>query len=236
MRTAQSYATLEQLGRLVVTTREASVALGLDPSAATHALTRLAEVGLVRRLRHGVWQIGGGTLDPLLVLPALTQPYPSYVSLWSALFGHGMIGQIPRSVYAVSLGRARSVKTEAGEFRIHHVTPDLYGGAEVARAYGLAPLPRRRRYSTPSTCCRRVPALCLFRSWCYPTASTRQRSGGGSIASRQTVSGQWCRGNSTIFLWERPNGRQPKAVPRANARERDATVPGAPGVWRRLTT
>ena len=130
MRTAQSYATLEQLGRLVVTTREASVALGLDPSAATHALTRLAEVGLVRRLRHGVWQIGGGTLDPLLVLPALTQPYPSYVSLWSALFGHGMIEQIPRSVYTVSLGRARSVKTEAGEFRIHHVTPDLYGGAE----------------------------------------------------------------------------------------------------------
>ena len=85
MRTAQSYATLEQLGRLVVTTREASVALGLDPSAATHALTRLAEVGLVRRLRHGVWQIGGGTLDPLLVLPALTQPYPSYVSLWLSL-------------------------------------------------------------------------------------------------------------------------------------------------------
>jgi len=130
VRTAQSYATLEQLRRPVVTTREASVALGLDPSAATHALTRLAEAGLVRRLRHGLWQVGAGTLDPLLVLPALTQPYPSYVSLWSALFGHGMIEQIPRSVYAVSLGRARSISTEAGEFHVHHVAPDLYGGAE----------------------------------------------------------------------------------------------------------
>ncbi len=130
MRTAQLYATLEQLERPVVTTREASVAWSLDPSATTHALTRLAAVGLVKRLRHGVWQIGSGKIDPLLVLPVLTQPYPSYVSLWSALFGHGMIEQIPRSVYAVSLGGARSVKTEAGEFRIHHVSPDLYGGAE----------------------------------------------------------------------------------------------------------
>jgi predicted transcriptional regulator of viral defense system len=130
VRTARSYATLEQLRRPVVTTREASVAWGLDPSATTHALSRLAEVSLVKRLRQGVWQIGSGTLDPLLVLPVLTQPYPSHVSMWSALFGHGMIEQIPRSVYAVSLGRARSVRTEAGEFRIHHVTPDLYGGAE----------------------------------------------------------------------------------------------------------
>ena len=60
----------------------------------------------------------------------LTRPYPSYISLWSALFDHGMLDQIPRSVYATSLDRPQTIKTSIGEYRIHHVHPDLFGGFE----------------------------------------------------------------------------------------------------------
>jgi predicted transcriptional regulator of viral defense system len=130
MRASDAYAALEVLGRPVVTTSEAAVVWEAELSAATHTLSRLAQSGLVRRVRHGVWKVGPGSVDPLDVLAVLTQPYPSYVSLWSALFEHGMIEQIPRSIYAASLDRSRTVETDAGEFRIHHVHPDLFGGFE----------------------------------------------------------------------------------------------------------
>ena len=60
----------------------------------------------------------------------LTRPYPSYISLWSTLFDHGMLDQVPRSVYAASLARPQAVQTSVGEYRAHHVRPDLFGGFE----------------------------------------------------------------------------------------------------------
>jgi predicted transcriptional regulator of viral defense system len=64
------------------------------------------------------------------MLPVLTRPYPSYISLWSTLFDHGMLDQVPRSVYAASLARPQAVQTSVGEYRAHHVHPDLFGGFE----------------------------------------------------------------------------------------------------------
>jgi predicted transcriptional regulator of viral defense system len=93
-------------------------------------LGRLAKSGLVRRLRAGIWKIGPAPVSADVVLPVLTRPYPSYISLWSALFDHGMLDQIPRSVYATSLDRPQTIKTSIGEYRIHHVHPDLFGGFE----------------------------------------------------------------------------------------------------------
>jgi predicted transcriptional regulator of viral defense system len=93
-------------------------------------LARLSRPGLVQRLRAGIWKIGPAAVSADVVLPALTRPYPSYISLWSALFDHGMLDQIPRSVYAVSLARPQAIKTSVGEYRVHHVHPDLFGGFE----------------------------------------------------------------------------------------------------------
>lgn len=130
MRTSERYARLEALGRPVITTAEVAVVWGSSVNTATVALARLADAGLVRRVRHGIWKVGPGAVDPRDVLPVLTHPYPSYVSLWSALFEHGMIEQIPTSLYAASLDRSRTVPTSGGEFSLHHIHPELFGGIE----------------------------------------------------------------------------------------------------------
>jgi hypothetical protein len=41
-----------------------------------------------------------------------------------------MIEQIPRGVFAVSLDRPKTIDTQLGQFQIHHVHPDLFGGFE----------------------------------------------------------------------------------------------------------
>jgi hypothetical protein len=61
----------------------------------------------------------------------LSDPYPSYLSLQTALYLHGMISQIPSITFAVTLARSGSVKTSVGEISFHHVGPKLFGGFEV---------------------------------------------------------------------------------------------------------
>lgn len=125
---------IERLGRLqtldrpVLSTGEVAVAWSTSLSATTQMLTRLAAAGLVSKVRPGIWHVGPGVPEPTLVLPALTNPYPSYVSGWTALSQHQMIEQIPRSVFAVSLGRPKQVLTASARYDIHHVHPRLFGG------------------------------------------------------------------------------------------------------------
>ncbi len=127
MRSLDKYTLLLALGRPVITTGEAAVAWDVPPVSAAKQLSRLMAAGAITKLAHGVWQVTG-TPDPSVVLPVLTNPYPSYVSGWSALSRHGMIEQIPRGVFAVSLDRARTVETTSGRYEIHHIHPELFGG------------------------------------------------------------------------------------------------------------
>lgn len=128
MRSSEAYARLATLGAPVFVTGEAAVAWGAELPAAAKTLRRLADDGLIRRLRQGVWLVGSGPPDPADVLLALTRPYPSYLSSWSALSTHGMIEQIPRSTHAASLGRTQTVNTDYTRFEIHHLHPDVFGG------------------------------------------------------------------------------------------------------------
>lgn len=128
MSTIDRYARLRALGRPVVTTGEAAATWSSSLATAARSLVRLTDAGLVTKLCHGVWHMGRDTPDPAYVLPVLTNPYPSYLSGWSVLARHGMIEQIPRSVFAVSLDRARTVKTTFDRYEIHHIHPGLYGG------------------------------------------------------------------------------------------------------------
>lgn len=135
MRSSEAYARLQALHQPVLTNGEIAAAWGTSESATTHALRRLEEDRLVKRLRHGIWAVPrewGGAIDPLDVLPVLTRPYPSYGSMWTALAIHGMIEQIPRSFFGVSLNRARNVTTTIGDFRVHAIHPDLFGGTRGA--------------------------------------------------------------------------------------------------------
>jgi len=110
--------------------------LNIPTSTASRLLARLATAGHLLNLRHGVWAIPG-KLDPLALPNILTAPLPSYVSLQSALYYHGIISQIPTVIYAVSVGRARVFRTPLGTVSLHHVQPEFFFGFEVMEADGV---------------------------------------------------------------------------------------------------
>ena len=64
------------------------------------------------------------------LVPHLTAQLPSYVSLQTALYHHGMISQIPSAVYAVSLTWTRRYATAVAEFSVYHVAPGWFFGYE----------------------------------------------------------------------------------------------------------
>jgi predicted transcriptional regulator of viral defense system len=61
----------------------------------------------------------------------ISAPSPSYVSLQSALFHHGLIEQIPSVIYAAAPGRPRRVKTPLGTVSFHRLPPELFEGFEI---------------------------------------------------------------------------------------------------------
>lgn len=128
MRSTDALHQLGTLGTPVITTAEASAVLGMAPPSASKTLSRLATAHLVHRVCQGVWAIGGEAPDISDVAPVLTRPYPNYVSMYSALFRHAMIDQIPRSVDLMSLGRPMKVTTSVGVFNVHHIHPDSFNG------------------------------------------------------------------------------------------------------------
>lgn len=135
MRSTVALAALESLDKRVVTTSEAAVLWQISSSTASKTLSRLSSAGLMLGLSSGVWAVGSVVPDALEVVPVLTRPYPSYVSMYTALFKHGMIDQIPRSLHVVSLGRPKRVVTTLGTVVIHHLQPELFGGYEGETSY-----------------------------------------------------------------------------------------------------
>ncbi len=140
MRSIDALSALGTLRKPVITTAEASAVWGMTAPSASKALTRLAEAHVVQRVGQGMWAMGSGTLDVYEVAPVLTRPYPNYVSMYSALFRHAMIDQIPRGVDLMSLGRPMKVVTSAGLFTVHHIHENSFVGflGQTAIRSGLA--------------------------------------------------------------------------------------------------
>ncbi len=134
--------TVDVLGRLralrvpAFTTSDAAAAVGLSIEATSQALRRLGAAGLVTPVRKGLWTTRESP-DPLTLADYITAPHPSYVSLQSALHLHGMIEQIPNVTYLVSLGRTAQSSTLVGTFSVHHVGPQLFGGATMDHRTGV---------------------------------------------------------------------------------------------------
>src|SRR5437879_6411105 len=101
----------------------------MTPFAATHALRRLANDGILVYLKRGVWanQLFED-LDPLEAIPHLTAPWASYVSLYSALSRQGIIEEVPQASYGVTAGRPQKLTTPLGTFHIHHLPGHLIWG------------------------------------------------------------------------------------------------------------
>ena len=137
MGAASDIASLRAMGRPLVTTRDAAVRLGLSTSAASHVLRRLANAGVVVAIRRGLWALESD-VDPMQLAVWATAPYPSYVSLWSALHAHGMLAQVPRETYVVSVGRPQRIETALGILVVHRVAPEVFGGFEINNDVPLA--------------------------------------------------------------------------------------------------
>jgi predicted transcriptional regulator of viral defense system len=103
------------------------VALDIQKSHASKLLDRLAQNGHVIRLMRGLWAMPE-SLEPLALVPHMTAPFPSYVSLQSALYYHDMISQIPEVIYCVSLARTRTYETPVATISVHHIPVNFFFG------------------------------------------------------------------------------------------------------------
>jgi len=130
MNAARAYARLSSFGPPVVRTSEAAALLGLSAVSAAQSLRRLSASGLLKPLRHGLFWVAAGPIDPWVALGYIAAPYPAYASLYSALYLRGALSQLPVVHYAVTLGRSQRVATSAGDFSLHHVAPELFDGFE----------------------------------------------------------------------------------------------------------
>lgn len=143
MTSREAYARLRGLGMPVVETAEVAALLGQSGFAASKTLARLAASGLVTRIRDGTWWIDGPA-QPHRVAEHLTAPFPSYLSLHTALRLRGVIEQIPAIVYVVTLDRARRLRTSVGMFSLHHIRPELFGGFEPLEGVPVATTEKAR--------------------------------------------------------------------------------------------
>jgi predicted transcriptional regulator of viral defense system len=109
----------------------------LSAGGATQALSRLADKGILARLKRGLWaNLLVKDLNPYEAVPFLTAPWPSYISLYSALADHGVIAELPQIVYGVSPGPTARYQTPIGAFRIHHLPADLIWGYDLKQTAG----------------------------------------------------------------------------------------------------
>ena len=127
---------LQNLKVGVFQTSDAAVCLGVSRGTASKILSRLGASKSVIRLAQGIWALPG-RVDMLAVPEQLTAPWPSYVSLQSALYYHGLITQIPAVTYAVSLSRTRLFRNPLGVYSIHQIKPDFFLGYETVGKAGI---------------------------------------------------------------------------------------------------
>jgi predicted transcriptional regulator of viral defense system len=135
MRLVDVHARLLRMNIPAFQTSDAAAYLGVKNAQASKLLARLAASGHVARLGRGRWGFKD-RIDPFALPEYLTEPYPSYVSLQSALYHHGLISQIPSVVYAVSLGRTKTYGTPLGTVSVHHIQPSFFFGYTPARKSG----------------------------------------------------------------------------------------------------
>jgi len=129
MRLVDVLAKLQKTDWPVFRTSDAAAFLAIEITHASTLLARLAASGHVARLGRGRWGFRE-RIDPFALPEYLTAPYPSYVSLQSALYHHGMISQIPSVLYAVSITRTKTYRTPLGTVSVHHVDPSFFFGYE----------------------------------------------------------------------------------------------------------
>ncbi len=136
MNAITALARLQALGVPAVTTSDAASVLGLTVSATGQTLRRLSASGLLTPVRKGLWAFGRDP-DPRVLAEYVTSPHPCYLSLQTALYLRGLVGQVPEAVFVVSLARSSRIRTAVGVYSVHHVQPEFFGGFDSVGPSGL---------------------------------------------------------------------------------------------------
>lgn len=135
MKLIDVYAKLKELSLPVIQTNDVAAYLDISVNHANKLLSRISKTNHLIHIKQGVWAFPD--MDALILPGFLTAPFPSYVSLQTALYFHNMISQIPNIIYAVSVGRTKIYKTPLATVSIHHIHPTFYFGYEEKGADGL---------------------------------------------------------------------------------------------------
>lgn len=146
MKGPEALATLRRMERPFFSTAEAARILNVSSESATQLLRRLAEENLVTNIRQGRWALSFKPY-PLAYAGWVTSPLPSYVSLYTALHQHGLIEQIPSTIYVVSLAKSQSIDTKIGSYSVHQIAPPLFGGYVDAGGF-LRATPEKALFDT----------------------------------------------------------------------------------------
>jgi predicted transcriptional regulator of viral defense system len=129
MTLSEALGKIKAMAQPVFRTADIMVALNIRKSHASKLLERLTQHGHVIRLMRGLWAMPE-RLEPLALVPHLTAPFPSYVSLQSALYYHDMVSQIPEVIYCISLARTRTYETPVATISVHHIPGSFFFGYE----------------------------------------------------------------------------------------------------------
>jgi len=121
---------LKALDLPTLRTDEVAGVLNINRDHASQILRRLTQAGEMMKLKRSVWGFVE-RLEPFMLPELLTAPLPSYISLHTALYFHGLISQIPDITYAVSIARTRRFRTQLGDVSIHHIQPDFFTGYTI---------------------------------------------------------------------------------------------------------
>ncbi len=130
MRLIEAEKKLLRLKQPILQTSDVAAYFKINSAHASKILGRLVQAGKFVSLMRGKW-ITSSQIDPLILPEYLTSPFPAYVSLQTALYYHGMISQIPNTIYAISLARTRQYVTSLATISIHHVHADFFFGFET---------------------------------------------------------------------------------------------------------
>jgi len=128
---------IKMLKRPIFTTREISDMSGRSMSAVTQSLGYLAWHNVVKKLYRGLWmEVTDRLISQYMLIPHLFKSGRVYVSFLSALHLHGIIGQIPQTVTIASTSHSRVIKTAAGTFVVHQISPGFFSGFDWYKGSG----------------------------------------------------------------------------------------------------
>lgn len=127
MNLSEGLAQLRRLQVPTIRTNDAAALWGESRATASTMLARLAKVGHIQRIVRGLWLVDT-SINPWYIHPYLTDPAPSYISLTTALFHHGMIEQIPTTVHVITTIKPRMIKGAGATFSLHQVAPPFFCG------------------------------------------------------------------------------------------------------------